>query len=524
MPREGGGRRHPDATLREAVSGPRLRGGDVNKGRDMTEKIIVIDEGTTSTRTMLFGADGTPLGSAQREIRQHYPGPGLVEHDAAEIWDATLACTREMVARAGGADRVAAIGITNQRETVVFWDRQTGQPLARAIVWQDRRTAAACAALKEAGHEELVQARSGLLLDPYFSGTKIGWALKHWPQLREAGDRLAVGTIESYLVYRLTGGVHVTDASNASRTLLMDINGDGGWDDGLCDLIGVPMALLPEIAGNTATVGTTDPALFGGAIPISGMAGDQQAATVGQACLAPGQTKATFGTGAFILSASGTTRPQSDNRLLATVLVQEGDVRSYALEGSVFVAGSLIKWLRDGLGLLASAGESEGLARSVADNGGVYLVPALAGLGAPHWRPDALAALSGLSFATAKAHVARAALEAQAYQAHDLKSAFAADGVYWAEVRIDGGMAANDWMAQDLADMLDLTVERPDFVESTALGAAMLAATGAGLYPDLASAAKAMRGTATRFTPALDAEKRKTRLAGWPRALAKVLA
>jgi glycerol kinase len=489
----------------------------------LAEKIIVIDEGTTSTRTMLFGVDGTPLGSAQREIRQHYPGPGLVEHDAAEIWDATLACTHEMIARAGGADRVAAIGITNQRETVVFWDRTTGEPLARAIVWQDRRTAADCTTLKDAGHEASVQAKSGLLLDPYFSGTKIGWALRHWPQLEEAGDRLAVGTVESYLVYRLTGGAHVTDASNASRTLLMDINGDGGWDDGLCGLLGVPKARLPEITGCTTTVGTTDPALFGGAIPITGMAGDQQAATVGQACLSPGQTKATFGTGAFILSASGTTRPISDNRLLATVLVQEGDVRSYALEGSVFVAGSLIKWLRDGLGLLASAGESEGLARSVADNGGVYLVPALAGLGAPHWRPDALAALSGLSFASTKAHVARAALEAQAYQARDLKSAFAADGVDWAELRIDGGMAANDWMAQDLADMLDLTVERPDFVESTALGAAMLAATGAGLYPDLASAAAAMRGTATRFTPAIDAQKRKTRLAGWQSALAKVL-
>ena len=489
----------------------------------MSQKIIVIDEGTTSTRAVLFAADGTPLGSAQREIRQHYPGPGLVEHDAAEIWDATIACTRAMIDKAGGADQIAAIGITNQRETIVFWDRKTGEPLARAIVWQDRRTAADCAALKDAGHEAAVQTKSGLLLDPYFSGSKIGWALRHWPQLRDAGDRLAVGTIESYLIFRLTGGVHVSDATNASRTLLMAIDGDGGWDAGLCDLLGVPMPLLPEITGCTTSIGTTDPDLFGGAIPISGMADDQQAATIGQACLAPGQTKATFGTGAFLLSASGTTRAHSSNRLLATVLVQEGDVRSYALEGSVFVAGSLIKWLRDGLGLLANAGESEGLARSVADNGGVYMVPALSGLGAPHWRPDALAALSGLSFASSKAHVARAALEAQAYQAHDLKSAFAADGVDWAELRIDGGMAANDWMAQDLADMLDLTVERPDFIESTALGAAMLAATGAELYPDLASAAQAMRGTATRFTPAIDTGQRKTRLAGWQSALAKVL-
>ena len=489
----------------------------------MTEKIIVIDEGTTSTRTMLFGADGIPLGSAQREIQQHYPGPGLVEHDASEIWEATLACTRAMIAQAGGADHVAAIGITNQRETVVFWDRTTGEPLAPAIVWQDRRSAADCAVLKEAGHEPRVQAKSGLLLDPYFSGTKIGWALKNWPQLKEAGDKLAVGTIESYLIYRLTGGVHVSDATNASRTLLMDINGQGGWDAELCNLLGVPMTLLPEITGCTTTVGKTNPALFGGAIPICGMAGDQQAATIGQACLSPGQTKATFGTGAFILSASGTTRPISSHRLLATVLVQEGDVRSYALEGSVFVAGSLIKWLRDGLGLLASAGESEGLARSVLDNGGVYLVPALSGLGAPHWRPDALAAISGLNFATTKAHVARAALEAQAYQAHDLKTAFAADGVDWADLRIDGGMAANNWMAQDLADMLGLVVERPDFVESTALGAAMLAATGAGLYPNLAEAARTMRGRTTRFTPALDAQKREARLAGWQSALAKIL-
>lgn len=489
----------------------------------MSDHIIVIDEGTTSTRAMLFSTSGTPLGSAQREFKQYYPAPGLVEHDAAEIWEATLACTRDMVAQAGGAERIACIGITNQRETIVFWDKSTGEPLAPAIVWQDRRTADDCAGLKAEGHEGAVQAKTGLLLDPYFSGTKIGWALRHWPQLKAAGDRLAVGTIESYLIFRLTGGVHVTDATNASRTLMMEINGQGGWDDGLCDLLGVPRAILPEIVGCTTEVGRTDPALLGGAIPITGMAGDQQAATIGQACLTPGQTKATFGTGAFILTASGTTRPTSTNRLLATVLVQDGDARHYALEGSVFVAGSLIKWLRDGLGLLASAAESEGLARSVADNGGVYLVPALAGLGAPHWRPDALAALSGLSFASTKAHVARAALEAQAYQAHDLKSAFAADGVDWAELRIDGGMAANDWMAQDLADMLAVPVERPDFVESTALGAAMLAATGARLFPSLAKAATAMRGTATRFTPSIGADTRKTRLAGWQSALSKVL-
>ena len=492
-------------------------------GMNSADQILVIDEGTTSTRAMLLRADGRVLGSAQRPLTQHYPAPGLVEHDAAEIWALTLECAREMVEKAGGAGAIAGIGITNQRETVVFWNRRTGEPLAPAIVWQDRRTADICRTLKEDGHEPIVQAKTGLLLDPYFSGSKIGWALRNWPQLAPAGDRLAVGTIESYLVYRLTGGAHVTDATNASRTLLMAIDGDGGWDGGLCDLFGVPMRLLPEIVDCTATVGTTDPELFGGAIPIAGMAGDQQAATIGQACLEPGQTKATFGTGAFILSASGTERPHSANRLLATILVQESGRRSYALEGSVFVAGSLIKWLRDGLGLLANAGESEALARSVPDNGGVYLVPALAGLGAPHWRPDALAAISGLSFASGKAHVARAALEAQAYQAHDLKAAFAADGVDWADLRIDGGMAANDWMAQDLADMLALIVERPEFVESTALGAAMLAACGAGLYPDLATAAGTMRGRATRFIPALNDAQRKTRLAGWQSALAKIL-
>jgi glycerol kinase len=493
------------------------------QGGSMATHIIVIDEGTTSTRAMLFTADGKPLGSAQREFAQHYPEPGRVEHDAAEIWDATVACTRAMVEQAGGADHVAAIGITNQRETVVFWDRRTGEPLAPAIVWQDRRTADDCNALKAQGHEAMVQSRAGLLLDPYFSGSKIGWALRHWPQLRDAGDRLAVGTIESYLAFRLTGGAHVTDASNASRTALMAIDGNGDWDADLCALFGVPQAILPEIIGCTDRIGMTDPALFGGAIALCGMAGDQQAATIGQGCLTPGQTKATFGTGAFILSSSGKVRPHSDNRLLATILAQVGSTRLYALEGSVFVAGSLIKWLRDSVGLLASAAESEGLARSVPDNGGVYLVPALSGLGAPHWNPHARGAISGLSFSSGKAHIARAALEAQAYQAHDLKSAFARDGVDWAEVRIDGGMAANDWMAQDLADILDVSVDRPEFVESTALGAAMLAATGIGLYPDLENATAAMRGRSARFIPALDSDTRKTRLAGWQAALDDVI-
>lgn len=488
----------------------------------MSGKILVIDEGTTSTRVMLFEADGTCLGSAQKPLTQHYPAPGLVEHDAEEIWTLTLACAQEMVTKAGGAAAIAGIGITNQRETIVFWDKTTGKPLAPAIVWQDRRTADLCQALKEQGQEAIVQAKTGLLLDPYFSGSKIGWALSHWPQLKAAGDKLAVGTIESYLVYRLTGGAHISDATNASRTALMAI-GSAGWDDGLCDLFGVPRAILPQIVDCAGPLGQTLPDLFGGAIAISGMAGDQQAATIGQACLEPGQTKATFGTGAFVLTQTGRTLPQSKNRLLATIAWQLDGVRHYALEGSVFVAGSLMQWLRDDLGLIERASDSEGLARSVPDNGGVYLVPALSGLGAPHWQPHARGAIHGLSFSAKKAHVVRAALEAMAHQTYDLKTAFAADGADWAEVRIDGGMVANDWMAQDLADILAIDVERPHFIETTALGAAMLAGVGCGLYGSLEEAS-VMRGKVERFNPAMANPVRQTRLEGWADALKRVLA
>jgi glycerol kinase len=485
----------------------------------MADIILVIDEGTTSTRAMVFGLDGQCLGTAQRELTQHFPAPGLVEHDAAEIWERTLACAQEMVDRAGGAERIAAIGITNQRETVVFWDKETGEPLAPAIVWQDRRTADICAALKEQGHEPAVQAKTGLLLDPYFSGSKIGWALEHWPALREAGSRLAIGTVESWLVWKLTGGLHVTDATNASRTALMAI-GSGGWDDGLLALFGVPRPALPEIVDSAGRFGETH--LFGAPIPICGLAGDQQAATIGQACLTPGDTKATYGTGAFVLTATGTTLPTSRHRLLATVAYQLGGQRHYALEGSVFVAGSLIKWLRDELKMLPNAADSEAIARSVPDNGGVYLVPALAGLGAPWWRPDARAAISGLSFSSNCAHIIRAALEAQAHQTSDLKAAFTGDGCDWTRLRIDGGMAANDWLAQDLADMLGIEVERPAFVETTAMGAAMLAGVGAGLFPSLDEAA-ALRGDVRMFAPEVGADERTARLEGWARAVRSVL-
>ncbi len=485
------------------------------------DRILVIDEGTTSTRVILFAADGRFMASEQAELTQIYPADGLVEHDAAEIWDKTLACARAMVDRAGGANRIAAIGITNQRETAVAWDRQTGEPIGTAIVWQDRRTAALCEELREAGRERDIQAKTGLLLDPYFSASKFRWMAENRPEFANAGDRLAVGTIESWLIWKLTGGLHVTDATNASRTMLMPLE-RADWDEELLDLFKLPKSAMPEIIDCSGHFGDTTADLFGAPIPICGAAGDQQAATIGQACFTPGETKATFGTGAFILTNSGASPPTSDNRLVATVLNQLSGERTYALEGSIFVAGSLMQWLRDQIGMLTSAPESEELARSVQDNGGVYLVPALAGLGAPHWRADARAALTGMSFATTRAHMARAALEAISYQCHDLMRAFSADGAEWESLRVDGGMAANDWMIQDLADMLDLTVERPDFVETTALGAAMLAATGAGLYPDLESAA-VMRSASKAFRPELDDATRQVRLEGWRKALGRVL-
>ncbi len=488
----------------------------------MGEFLLVIDEGTTSTRAMLFRTVGSVAGSAQHPITQHYPEPGHVEHDAAEIWERTLAAAREMVDAAGGAEAVIAIGITNQRETVVAWDRASGEPLGTALVWQDRRTADLCDRLRQAGHEEMVRSRTGLLLDPYFCASKIGWLLANRREVRDAGERLAFGTIDSWLVWKLTGGaVHATDASNASRTMLMALD-RGDWDGELCGLFGIDPAYLPQIVDCAGPIGETDTALFGRAIPICGMAGDQQAATIGQGCLEPGHTKATFGTGAFVLTNSGAQPLHSTNRLLTTVLCQVDGRRSYALEGSVFVAGSLMQWLRDSAGLLVSAPESEILARSVSDNGGVYMVPALSGLGAPHWRPEARGLITGISFATTRAHLVRAALEAQAHQIYDLMKAFEADGEKWERLRIDGGMVANNWLAQDLADILDLTVERPVQLETTALGAAKLAATGAGIYPNLEAAAQAMGGEITRFEPKLSSSDRQHRLDGWKSALSRV--
>lgn len=487
-----------------------------------SQQILVIDEGTTSTRAMLFDANGKLKGSQQEELHQFYPAPGLVEHDADEIWEKTLSCCQKMITQAGGADKITAIGITNQRETVVAWDKRTGRPLCKAIVWQDRRTAERCDTLKLKGLESMVQSKTGLLLDPYFSGSKIGWMLENWPEVKAAGDNLAFGTIESYLIFRLTNGEkHITDASNASRTMLVALDGQD-WDADLLELFDIPKTTLPKIIDCAGDLGTTDSTLFGNSIAICGSAGDQQAATIGQACLEVGQTKATFGTGAFILTNSGETPPKSEHRLLSTILYQIDGKRVYALEGSVFVAGSLMQWLRDDIGLLKFAGESEELARTVDDNGGVYLVPALSGLGAPHWRADATASISGLSFSAKKAHIVRAGLEAMAHQCFDLKTAFSADSVDWQSLRIDGGMVANDWMVQDLANMLNLTVERPGFFETTALGAAMLAAVGCGIYESLSEASAMITGLET-YEPQIDPAVREARLKGWKKAVDSVL-
>jgi glycerol kinase len=486
----------------------------------LSEHILVIDAGTTSTRAILFGRDGAVASTAQADITQHFPQPGRVEHDAQEIWQASLNCARRVLGNRP-PESIAAIGITNQRETVVAWDRETLKPLARAIVWQDRRTADVCRRLRDEGREEAVHKETGLLLDPYFSATKMRWMLDNVDavaQAQEAG-RLAFGTVESWLVAKLSGGAHVSDASNASRTLLLPL-GEAGFSPDLCDLFGVPHEALPQVVDTHGEIARTDPELFGRAIPICGLVGDQQAATIGQGCLSEGETKATYGTGAFILANHGTQIPHSEHRLLSTVLTQNDGQRTYAIEGSVFVAGSLIQWLRDSLGLIDSAQETGALARSVENSGEVVIVPALAGLGAPHWRAEARGLIAGLSFSTGKAHIVRAALESMSCQTYDLATAFAADGARWESLRIDGGMSANDWLAQDIANILNIAVERPRFVETTALGAAVAAATGADWFADLQGAVEAMRGPIDRFEPEMDEGVRKERLERWAQALA----
>ncbi len=466
----------------------------------MDQHILVIDEGTTSTRAVAFTLDGHIAAEARQPLTQGFPKSGWVEHDAGEIWARSLACAEE-VAEKVGADSVACIGITNQRETVVFWDRETRQPLSPAIVWQDRRTAEMCARLKAAGHEPEVQAKTGLLLDPYFSATKIGWALQNWPEVARAADagRLCAGTVDAYLRFRLSKGeVFETDASNAARTLLMDLAAQS-WDPGLCDLFGAPEGLLPFIGDCSGALGVA--VIAGREIPVTGAAGDQQAAAVGQGCFAPGAVKATYGTGAFLIANAGAAPPASHNRLLATLGWKLGGKTAYALEGSIFVAGSAVQWLRDGLGLIGDAVETEALARSVPDSGGAMFVPAFAGLGAPWWEPEARGVISGLSGGTSRAHIVRACLESMGNQTADVLEAMAADGVEPGVVKVDGGMVRNDWLCQDLADALGIEIERPEIIETTAMGAAMLAGVGAGLFASLEEAESAMRRVDRRFQP-----------------------
>jgi glycerol kinase len=493
-----------------------LAGGDL---------LLAIDQGTTSSRAIAFSRNAEVVAHAKEEFPQHYPHPGWVEHDPEDIWRSALAVAKEALSEAeakGG--RVAAIGITNQRETVVVWDRKTGAPVMNAIVWQDRRTADVCAKLRRDGLEGEVRDKTGLVLDPYFSAAKIAWILDHVAGARGRAETgaLAFGTIDSFLIWRLTDGKrHATDATNASRTSLYDI-GANAWDDALLKAFRVPRAALPEVLDSAADFGTTEPSLFGRAIPILGVAGDQQAAAIGQACFQPGSIKSTYGTGCFVVVQTGDRLVRSKNKLLGTIACRLDGKPSYALEGSIFIAGAAIQWLRDGLKIIASAAESEALARSVDTTGGVYLVPAFVGLGAPHWAPEARGAIYGLTRAAGRAEIARAALESAAYQSADLLAAIAADGVKPASLRVDGGMVKNDWLMQFLADLLDLPVERPRVMETTALGAAFLAGLKAGLFDSTDELAR-LWSCEKRFEPRMRPSERAALLAGWRKAVERTL-
>jgi glycerol kinase len=489
--------------------------------------ILAIDQGTTSTRAILFDANARPVASHAVELRQIYPANGWVEHDAEEIWQATLGCCRAALKGVPAAS-VAAIGITNQRETTVIWDRRSGKALHNAIVWQDRRTAERCRALKARKLEPKITAKTGLLLDPYFSGTKMEWLLDHIPGARrraEAGE-IALGTIDAWLIFKLTGGrVHATDVTNASRTMLLNLK-TLAWDAQLLKLFGVPARALPEVRGSAGDFGATDAALLGAAIPILGVAGDQQAAAFGQACFNPGDVKSTYGTGCFALVNTGATVPVSKNRLLATSAYRIGKKTAYAIEGSIFVAGAVVQWLRDALGVIKSAEEVEALARTAKDAEGLYFVPAFTGLGAPYWDPEARGAIFGLTRDMGVAEIARAALDAVCFQTRDLLEAMAKDmkrsGLRAPRaLKVDGGMVRNDWFCQRLADLTGLTVDRPLVVETTALGAAYLAGLAAGLFKDTKDIA-ARWALDRRFKPAMKTSARNTLYEGWKTAVKRV--
>jgi glycerol kinase len=488
--------------------------------------VLAIDQGTTSTRAMAFDAAGRCVARAARELTQHYPQAGWVEHNPEEIWRDTLAVVREVIAQPQvGAERIAALGITNQRETALIWDRRSGEAIHPAIVWQDRRTAQACEGLRARGAEALISARTGLLLDPYFSATKVAWLLDTVPDARRRAEHgeLAFGTVDSFLLWRLTAGaVHATDVTNASRTLLFDIHRQC-WDEELLALLRVPRELLPEVKDSSTVYGMTAPELFGRALAVAGIAGDQQAALIGQACLEPGMVKSTYGTGCFLLLNTGSRALPSANRLLTTVAYRIGERRHYAMEGSIFVAGAAVKWLRDGLKLIGSAAETAALAAALPDDHGVYLVPAFVGLGAPHWEPKARGLICGLTLDSSRAHLVRAALESVAYQTLDLLEAMQRDGAARPRaIRADGGMVANDWFCQFLADVLDTCVERPQEPETTALGAAFLAGLGCGFWKDLQSISRTWHREAL-FSPHMPASRRDALIAGWRCALRRTL-
>jgi len=486
--------------------------------------LLAIDQGTTSTRAIVFGRDGTRLAVAQRELPQAYPQSGWVEHDAQRIWDDVLACVREALATAKlTAADIASIGITNQRETTVLWERASGKAIHPAIVWQDRRTADWCREHNSAERERWLQQKTGLLLDPYFSATKIAWTLDHVPGARTRAERgeLAFGTIDSWLLWQLSGGkLHATDATNASRTLLYNLHTQD-WDAELLDFFGVPAQLLPQVRDSAADYGRSEPGLFGGAIPIGALVGDQQSATVGQACFKPGMIKSTYGTGCFLVLNTGAQPAQSRHRLLNTVGYRLGGVTTHALEGSIFVAGAAVQWLRDAMRLIGAAGESEALARSITDTRGVYLVPAFTGLGAPYWDPQARGAIFGLTRDSGIAHIVRAALESVCYQTRDLLEAMREDATPPTELRVDGGMAVNDWLMQFLTDIIGIPVVRPQTVETTALGAAQLAGLQSGVYTSLEEIGALWR-VDRRFEPALDKAQADMLYAGWREAVSRV--
>jgi glycerol kinase len=491
---------------------------------DSDSILLAIDQGTSSSRSIAFSARGAVIALSQHPFEQIYPASGWVEHDPEVIWATTLSSAREVLRQLRAQQRrVAAIGVTNQRETTLLWDRRTGIPVYNAIVWQDRRTADECRKLQDAGHEDEVIEKTGLRLDPYFSATKLTWIFDRVPGARasaEAGN-LAFGTVDSFLIWRLTGGrIHATDVSNASRTALFDIR-SGRWDEALCGLFRVPMKCLPEVRDSAGDFGVTDEDVFGAALPIRGVAGDQQAALVGQACFSEGDVKSTYGTGAFLVLNTGQRLLRSHNRLLSTVAYRLNGVTTYALEGSILSAGATIQWLRDGLGIISRAPEIELLAQSVTDSGGVYLLPAFTGLGAPYWDPDARGAIVGLTRASSRAEIARAGLDSVVYQTRDLLDAMAADGIGPAQLKVDGGMAQNGFFLQRLADVLGVPILRPKMAESTAFGAACLAGLGHGVYGSLEDIARLWEGD-VRCEPKLDPAARSKEMEGWREALQRV--